>query len=113
MESSTRGGEVPVPIFQGNNFQVWKFRIMSLLESRNLSGVISDPIPEVLTEEWNTKNRKAKAVLIAGLKDEHISYAEDARYARSILENLSRVFEQKRSNWQVDAEKETTGIEVG
>lgn len=70
MSNST--AEVNVPVFDGKNFNSWKFRIKTILEGRDLVAALEEEPGgknKEKLEEWKHKNRKAKAVIVSGLSD--------------------------------------------
>ena len=45
----------------GNNFQIWKYKMEMLLLKEELWDTISESKPDPVTEEWKRKNSKATA----------------------------------------------------
>jgi len=44
-----------------NNYQTWKFKVELLLTKEELWNVVSDEPPDPVTQQWRSKDQKAKA----------------------------------------------------
>lgn len=72
--------DLAVPVFDGKNFKVWKFRVQTILEAKDLHKVLEE-IPEQISAYFKKKNRRAKAVIVSGLSGTQLSFAENEVHA--------------------------------
>jgi len=97
-----------VPLFDGSNYNNWKFRMEVLLEEIGLkahvdSRVLDDEIRQGETTEayeqrmanLKKKDTKCKSQIIQRIADSHLEYAKDKSTAFEIWLELKNVFERR------------------
>ncbi|KYM93681.1 Copia protein [Cyphomyrmex costatus] len=101
-----------VPLFDGTNFDNWKFRIETLLTEFDLIQYIeksykdmveildSDTaqqlaVKEVLLVKHKKKDRKCTSQIVQRIADSHLEYAKDQETAFGIWQSLCNTFERK------------------
>lgn len=94
------GLSTPFPQLTDTNFKNWKFRVLSLLDEKEVRWVVDG------TEQWITAtgeklqkgklaDTKARNVIINCVTDRHIEYVKDSQTAADMLAALSNIFERK------------------
>ena len=76
-----------------NNFQVWKYRVMLILEEHDLEGFIEADIPEPEGDE-----AKAKRIIADSIKDHLIPHVSSLRTPKEMFDPLSCLYEGKNIN---------------
>ena len=95
-QASSRLYDVPKLDNEGSNFQTWKYRITTVLELRDLLGVVTgtepDPGPSnsYMHEEWTRKDREARAQITLTLDDEPLSGVIHAATSNGVWEKLKK-----------------------
>ncbi|UYV62579.1 hypothetical protein LAZ67_2001174 [Cordylochernes scorpioides] len=112
---------VQVPKFDGKNFASWKFRIVSILEGKELDDLLEGDPPEdeVKFKEWKKKDAQAKGIITCAMTDSlvalilncitskdiwialHERYEGDKK--KKIIEarnDVSRLTMKKEENWE-------------
>lgn len=106
------GEKYRVPLFDGTNFNNWKFRIETLLTELDLITYIEKSykeMVEILDEdtaqqqnvkeatlaEHKKKDRKCRSQIIQRIADSHLEYAKDQETAFDIWQSLCNTFERK------------------
>lgn len=97
-----------VPLFEGTNYNNWKFRMEVLLEEISLkehieSQVLDDAMKDDETAETyrlrmtnlRKKDTKCKSQIIQRIADSHLEYAKDKSTAFDIWTKLKNVFERR------------------
>lgn len=85
------------PQFDGKNFASWKFRVMLLLQERNLSEhVLNEPLAAELSDAaWKLEDVKARSLLVKCLADSYLEYVRLQTTASAMWKALCDVFEKK------------------
>ncbi len=76
-----------------NNYQVWRFKITSILEERDVESLIVDD-PED-NEEWKKKDKKTRALIRLMVSDEIIPFIANANTTKETWEILEKRFNSK------------------
>lgn len=103
-----------LPLFDGSNFAAWKFRMLVLLEERELVECVQTYAAEVeelvvLPADTNAvkaekalklekrvkKDRKCKSLLVSRIHDTQLEYIQGKQYPKDIWDTLHRVFERR------------------
>lgn len=99
-----------IPLFDGNNFSNWKFRMETLLEEQDLLEFTKKPHTEMITfavsgaptstesaqqQSLVKKDKKCKSQIIQRIADSHLEYAKDKETAFDLWKSLSSIFERK------------------
>lgn len=87
------------PQLTSNNFNNWKFRIMALLDERQISIALEKSITDYTQEkeknEFLLKDAKARSVIVQCVTDKHLDLIKDAKTAKEMLKALEGVFQRK------------------
>lgn len=92
-----------LPLFDGNNFSDWKFRLHLILEERDLLKFIERNVRELVENEPNAEterslrkgDREAKSLLSQCISDNYLEYIKDKSSAFDMMKELTSHFEQK------------------
>jgi len=86
----------------------WKFRLMLVLEARNVEKVLTIAAPTAAAElaKWDKDNRIAKAIIGHSLDDSVLNYIQDAVTAKDMIESLNTAFEKPTRSAQLNLKKE-------
>lgn len=101
-----------IPLFDGTNFNNWKFRMQTLLEKMDLYKYVEEPYTNKVeflesdTAEQRTekerrlaqlekRDRKCKSQIIQRIADSHLEYAKDKQTAFNLWTSLCTTFERK------------------
>ena len=84
-----------LPIFNGENFSNWKFRVLMLLEEKGIKEVVTRDGIDYEDKENLLKDIKAKSVIVQCVGDKHLEYIKDAKTAKEMFESLSKVYERR------------------
>ena len=101
-------------LFDGSNFNAWKFRMQVLLEEHDLLECVEVEIDDVdelkelasdsadvkaekmkLREQRKKKNRKCKSLIISRIHDSQLEYVQEKKSPKEVWDALRRVFERK------------------
>ncbi|UYV66745.1 hypothetical protein LAZ67_4002750 [Cordylochernes scorpioides] len=80
--------------FDGNNFTSWKFRIICILEGKDLDGFIKEDPPkdEKITVEWKRRDAQAREVITCAMddtQDENAAYNMGHKFNKNLKKNSS------------------------
>ena len=81
--------------FNGQHYNVWKFRICALLTELNVTKVLRERVPAVTDRKWQKAERLAKGTIIQYLSDYFISFAGTDSTAKDIFDRLDSLYERK------------------
>ncbi|KMQ83135.1 copia protein [Lasius niger] len=101
-----------VPLFDGTNFDNWKFRMETLLEEHELLEYVKEAYTSMITIEeadsaevragkeeqlkhFRRSDRKCKSQIVQRIADSHLEYVKDEETAHGIWSVLSSTFERK------------------
>jgi len=70
------------------NYEAWKFKLELLLMKEELWDTVHKEPPTPHTEEWKTKDRKARATIGLLVEDDQLIHIRDAETARDAWEKL-------------------------
>ena len=78
------------------NYATWKFKVEMLLIKEELLEIVTDEIPEQITNDWNKKDRRARALINLSIEDSQIINVKNETTAKATWDTLKRIHE--RSN---------------
>lgn len=101
-----------IPLFDGNNYNNWKFRMETLLDELELLEFVQNPYKTMVesmpveTEEQRTEktnrliqlkklDKKCVSQIVQRISDSQLEYVKDKECAHSLWCSLSAVFERK------------------
>lgn len=91
-------------LFDGSNFNNWKFRVETLLDERDLLVFIEQSLDVILrphiespakVAELRKFEKQCKSLLIQCIADSHLEYVKDKKTAKDVFDVLVRTFERK------------------
>lgn len=89
-------------LFNGENYLMWKFRLLEIIEQEGASKVLYEDPPTPIIEEWIKWERFARGTLIEYLDDTIISQVPPGRAtARQILEKFDGLYACKKVSTQL------------
>lgn len=111
---TTREDKYRIPLFEGNNFDDWKFRMEVYLEDLDLLDFAEvkfsdkDEVKlsenetaetreqkEKLFENWRKRDRKCKSEIVQRISDEYLEYVKGKPTAYDMWSTLQKVFARK------------------
>lgn len=111
-----------IPLFDGTNFNNWKFRMETLLDDLDLLELLQEPLNDSIqniensadpAEEkaWKTdalrkKDKKCKSQIVQRMADSHLEYVKDRATAHEIWTELRNTFERQGIAGQLLLRKE-------
>lgn len=87
-----------VPLFNGENFSNWKYKMETVLEDQDLLWTIQMDADESTqgTQQQKLKaQRKSKSILIQKIADSHLEYVKRKETPLKIWQTLVETFERK------------------
>lgn len=81
--------------FNGEKYNVWKFRIMALLKDLRAKKVVTEDPPSPMTVSWENAEATAKNAIIEYLSDSYIDFAKDEFTTKQVFENLDAIYARK------------------
>lgn len=79
-----------IPLFNGDNFSTWSFRVETLFEAKGLFNILDS------TKESNKKeDAMARSIIIQCLSDKYIEYVREKKTAKEMMDALGQVFQRK------------------
>ncbi|UYV70438.1 K02A2.6-like [Cordylochernes scorpioides] len=81
--------------FDGNNFTGWKFRIICILEGKDLDGFIKEDPPkdEKITVGWKRKDAQARGIITCAMDDTQVSLILTCKTSKEIWTALHSRYE--------------------
>ncbi|KAF2903238.1 hypothetical protein ILUMI_02952 [Ignelater luminosus] len=122
------GEERYIPLFDGNNFDNWKFRLRVLLEEKDylecLDGIDSsyniidsdDTVTKAVKtkqlQDFLKKDHKCKSIITQSVADSHLEYIKDKHTAKEMWTALQNSFERKGIRNQLLLRKQLSQLKL-
>lgn len=97
-----------IPLFNGNNFSHWKYRVGVLLDEKDLKIYIDEPLDDILNRlPINRRNdamkreKKCKSILVQTIHDDQLENIKDKPTAKGMFDTLEAMFERKSVSSQL------------
>lgn len=98
-----------ITVFDGTNFNNWKFRLRVLLDERDYLQFVDKSLTELLgavTEATaisalKLKEKKCKSLIIQCIADSHLEYIKEKQFAKEVYDVLTTTFERKSTASQL------------
>lgn len=92
-----------VALFDGNNFDNWKFRLEVVLDESGLLEYIEKDVNDTVQFLTNQENidlhrkndKKCKSIIIRRIADSHLEYVKDKKTSMEVIQALKKTFERK------------------
>ncbi|UYV83826.1 hypothetical protein LAZ67_X000320 [Cordylochernes scorpioides] len=87
--------EIPIAKFDGDNFPSWKYRVESILESKDLINFLIEDLPGEETErqKWKIKGSQAKGIITCAMTDSQVSLILTCKTSKQIWASLTKRYE--------------------
>lgn len=107
-----KSGKRNIKPFDGEKYNIWKFRIRAILSELDVIKVIDSEIPDPLTEDWRKSERIAKSVIVDYLSDSFLGFAKTEKSSKEILQSLDSIYERKSVASQLALRKKLLGLKL-
>lgn len=92
-----------IPLFDGTNFNNWRFRVASALEEKSLSEYIQKDFRTLLAGAANAKDKekvtanekKCKNIIVQSVHDCQLENIKDKETAKEMIDGLASIYERK------------------
>lgn len=92
-----------IPLFDGTNFNNWKFRVEMALDERGLGQFIERKLRSLLDEAKNEKEREkvtksekqCKNIIVQSVHDCQLENIKDKETAKDMIDGLAKIYERK------------------
>ncbi|UYV70772.1 hypothetical protein LAZ67_8000555 [Cordylochernes scorpioides] len=103
---------VQVPKFDGKNFASWKFRIVSILEGKELDDILEGDPPEdeVKFKEWNKKDAQAKGIITCAMTDSLVALILNCKTSKDIWIALHERYEGDKKKKIIEARNDVSRL---
>ncbi|UYV64679.1 hypothetical protein LAZ67_3001645 [Cordylochernes scorpioides] len=103
---------VQVPKFDGKNFASWKFRIVSILEGKELDDLLEcdPPEDEVKFKEWKKKDAQAKGIITCAMTDSLVALILNCKTSKSIWIALHERYEGDKKKRIIEARNDVSRL---
>ncbi|UYV83244.1 hypothetical protein LAZ67_23000266 [Cordylochernes scorpioides] len=112
--TSSENGEnsVQVPKFDGKNFASWKFRIVSILEGKELDDLLEGDPPEyeVKFKEWKKKDAQAKGIITCAMTDSLVALILNCKTSKDIWIALHERYEGDKKKRIIEARNDVSRL---
>ncbi|UYV83805.1 hypothetical protein LAZ67_X000187, partial [Cordylochernes scorpioides] len=103
---------VQVPKFDGKNFASWKFRIVSILEGKELDDLLEcdPPEDEVKFKEWKKKDAQAKGIITCAMTDSLVALILNCKTSKDIWIALHERYEGDKKKKIIEARNDVSRL---
>ncbi|UYV79529.1 hypothetical protein LAZ67_17003025 [Cordylochernes scorpioides] len=103
---------VQVPKFDGKNFASWKFRIVSILEGKELDDLLEGDPPEdeVKFKEWKKKDAQAKGIITCAMTDSLVALILNCKTSKDIWIALHERYEGDKKKRIIEARNDVSRL---
>ncbi|UYV72786.1 hypothetical protein LAZ67_10000706 [Cordylochernes scorpioides] len=103
---------VQVPKFDGKNFASWKFRIVSILEGKELDDLLEGDPPEdeVKFKEWKKKDTQAKGIITCAMTDSLVALILNCKTSKDIWIALHERYEGDKKKKIIEARNDVSRL---
>ncbi|UYV80749.1 hypothetical protein LAZ67_19001593 [Cordylochernes scorpioides] len=103
---------VQVPKFDGKNFASWKFRIVSILEGKELDDLLKGDPPkdEVKFKEWKKKDAQAKGIITCAMTDSLVALILNCKTSKDIWIALHERYEGDKKKKIIEARNDVSRL---
>lgn len=91
-----------VTLFNGTNFENWKYRLEILLDTKGLRHYIQEDLDSILSgaeatkhDEIKQQEKKCKQIIIESIDDDQLEYTKDVTFAKQMIDNFKAVYQRK------------------
>jgi len=123
---ATEDERYKVPLFDGTNYDNWKFRMEILLDEKELLAVAQFPrefedestnsatgaTARTRNQEIIRKDKRCKSLIIQKIADSHLEYCKGKETAHEVWTYLQETFERKSMASQLRIRKALKNIKI-
>lgn len=80
----------PIPIFRGQNFEFWKFKLATFLESKGLEVTLQPP--RDADKSWRRHDAKARMYILESVDDKHVELIMQETSAKGMVDRLESMY---------------------
>lgn len=95
-----------------NNYQTWKFKVELLLTKEELWNVVSDEPPDPVTQQWRSKDQKAKANIGLLLEDNQLHLVRKQTTAKGMWTALQSYHQKSTLSNKVNLLKKLCNLKL-
>ncbi|KAL7289966.1 hypothetical protein TKK_0015699 [Trichogramma kaykai] len=94
--------DVQIPVFDGEDYNMWKKRINLYLKMKKCDCVIERERASTETEaEWNNKEILAMNIIYSGITNKQLEYVHEADTAKGILQKFDEMYLKESTALQI------------
>lgn len=99
--------EVLLPVFNGKDWEKWKFRLLLVLESKGIKSVVEQPMPQetVAKDGWIKSDTKARAVIVQCISNTQLELVINEKTASGMIEKFDNLYKPSSTSLKVLAKK--------
>lgn len=112
MSKTVKISEINVPIFDGKNYNNWKFRILNILEYNECQAPAIREKDKENQEDWNKLNLKAKTILIGCIADSQLEFIKECNSALKIIQTFDELYSTKSTPMQIICREKLSEIQM-
>ena len=86
--------ETTIDKLNNDNYNVWKFKLEMLLIREDLYNLVTDEPPEIITDQWRSRDRKARAIINLLIQDDQIIHVKNLTTAKETWNTLKNIHER-------------------
>ena len=98
--------------FNGQQYSVWKFRILSLLAELDVAKVLQERDSAESNKKWQKAERIAKGTIIEYLADSFLSFVHSESTAKDIIEKLDSLYERKSVSTKIAIKDKLSALKM-
>lgn len=86
--------DISLPIFNGGDWNKWKFRLRLVLEAKTLLEVIDNTCPEDIAEAliWKRNDVKARSIIVQALSNSQLEHVLNEKTATDMIKKLDSLY---------------------
>lgn len=98
---ATNKQEITIPIFDGQNYNMWKKRISVFLRLKRCEEVIKREKEATDKEDWDEKNLKAINYIYSAISDKQLEFVCDEESAYKIIDKFDKMYLKQSTALQI------------
>ena len=102
------------PKFDGNNYTSWKYRVLSILESKELDSYLTTDSPEAPEAKllFKKKDSQTRGIITCLMNDTQVSLILTCKTAKEIWQTLEARYEGDKKRMMIEAKKDVNRIRM-
>lgn len=113
-EHKNKDEEYNLPIFHGNEWSKWKFRLTLYLESKGVKSILTEAIPteEQQKTEWQKKDLKARNIIVQGLSNSQLELLLNEKTAKAMIDKLDSIYKPSSTTLRLLAKRKLLDLKM-